>query len=136
MAKKKTEEKPVVTVTTATEVAEKPKRTRKKSATVTRSTESVISEITERKDTVAKTANAVSTILSDKKPKKTSAIKRINDAIVDQSIQKQVYSDLMIRNRYIFGKMFAIYVDAKDTHFKSDPLNVAACEDFAFRHLK
>jgi len=80
MAKKKTEEKPVVTVTTATEVAEKPKRTRKKSATVARSTESVISEITERKDTVAKTANAVSTILSDKKPKKTSAIKRINDA--------------------------------------------------------
>jgi uncharacterized protein YaaN involved in tellurite resistance len=79
MAKKKTEEKPVVTVTTATEVAEKPKRTRKKSATNLRSTESVISEITSSPSTVGETTTAVTKILKAKESKKTSDIRRIND---------------------------------------------------------
>ena len=73
---KKNVEKPIVTVTTSTEVAEKPKRTRK----TTRTTEAVINEITESKTTVADAGREVAKILDSKKDKKTSVIrKRIND---------------------------------------------------------
>ena len=63
---KKNVEKPIVTVTTATEVADKPKRTRR----TTRSTEVVISEITEGHSTVGETTKAVAKILDSKKEKK------------------------------------------------------------------
>ena len=79
MTKKKTEEKPIVTVSTITETADKPKRVRKKVNTNLRPTDAVISEITEKKTTVADTANAVSKILASKTTKKSSVLKRIND---------------------------------------------------------
>jgi uncharacterized protein YaaN involved in tellurite resistance len=79
MAKKKTEEKPIVTVSTTTKVVEKPKKGRKKASVAVRPTEAVLSEITERQTTVGDTANAVATILNSKSPKKTTSLKRIND---------------------------------------------------------
>lgn len=79
MAKKKTEEKPIVTVSTTTKVVEKPKKGRKKASVAVRSTEAVLSEITERKTTVGDTANAVATILTSKNSKKATSLKRIND---------------------------------------------------------
>lgn len=80
MAKKNTEEKPVITVSTVTEVAEKPKRTRKKTATNLRSTDAVISEITSADNsTVGETTTAVAKILKSKESKKPSDIRRIND---------------------------------------------------------
>jgi hypothetical protein len=80
MAKKKTEEKPIVTVSTTTDVAEKPRKTRKKVSSNLRSTDAVISEITEKKGTVADTSKAVAMILTKSgSTKKESAIKRIND---------------------------------------------------------
>ena len=79
MVKKKTEEKPIVTVSTITETADKPKRVRKKANTNLRPTDAVISEITEKKTTVADTANADSKILASKTTKKSSVLKRIND---------------------------------------------------------
>ena len=80
MAKKKTSETPVVTVSTTTEVSEKPKRTRKKSATSDlRSTDVVIGEITTRTTTAAESANEVAKILKGKKTDKVSGLSRIND---------------------------------------------------------
>ena len=80
MVKKKTEEKPIVTVSTTTDVAEKPRKTRKKASSNLRSTDAVISEITEKKGTVADTSKAVAMILTKSgSAKKESAIKRIND---------------------------------------------------------
>jgi len=79
MANKKTEEKPIVTVSTATEVAEKPKKARKKASSSLRSSDVVLSEITERKSTVSDTSTAVSTILKGKNTKKTTSLRRIND---------------------------------------------------------
>ena len=79
MAKKKTEEKPIVTVSTTTKVVEKPKKGRKKASVAVRPTETVLSEITERQTTVGDTANAVATILNSKSSKKTTSLKRIND---------------------------------------------------------
>jgi len=78
-AKKKTET-PVVEVTvspTTTDVVEKPKRTRRKSATMRPSSE-VLSEITERKEPSKETTTAVATIL-EKKKSKQSALRRIDD---------------------------------------------------------
>ena len=67
MAGKKKTETPVVEVSvTTTKVAEKPKRTRKKSATNTREVAAVISEITEKKSTVNDTTTAVSKILNSR----------------------------------------------------------------------
>jgi uncharacterized protein YaaN involved in tellurite resistance len=79
MVKKKTEEKPIVTVSTTTDVAEKPRKTRKNASSNLRSTDAVISEITERKSTVADTSAVVSTILKGKNTKKTTSLRRIND---------------------------------------------------------
>ena len=81
MASKKKVETPKVEVTvTATEVAEKPKRTRKKSATQLRSTEAVISEISTKPTTAADTTKAVAKILNSKEQKKVSTLRRISDA--------------------------------------------------------
>ena len=81
MASKKKVETPKVEVTvTATEVAEKPKRTRKKSATQLRSTEAVISEISTKPTTAADTTKAVANILNSKEQKKVSTLRRISDA--------------------------------------------------------
>ena len=79
MVKKKTEEKPIVTVSTTTNVAEKPKKARKKASSNLRSSDEVLSEITERKSTVSDTSTAVSTILKGKNTKKTTSLMRIND---------------------------------------------------------
>ena len=81
MASKKKVETPKVEVTvTATEVAEKPKRTRKKSATQLRSTEAVISEISTKPTTAADTTKAVAKILNSKEQNKVSTLRRISDA--------------------------------------------------------
>ena len=75
MASKKKTETPVVEVSVAsTQVAEKPKRTRKKSATNTREVSAVISEITEKKSTVGDTTKAVAKILDSKEKKVTTLI--------------------------------------------------------------
>jgi len=79
MVKKKTEEKPIVTVSTTTNVAEKTKKARKKASSNLRSSDEVLSEITERKSTVSDTSTAVSTILKGKNTKKTTSLRRIND---------------------------------------------------------
>ena len=80
MAKKNTEEKPVITVSTVTDVAEKPKRARKKTATNLRSTDAVISEITNTNNgTVGETTTAVAKILKSKESNNLSDIRRIND---------------------------------------------------------
>lgn len=86
MASKKKTETPVVEVSvTSTQVAEKPKRTRKKSATNTREVSAVISEITEKKSTVGDTTKAVAKIL-DSKEKKVTTFRRINnDGVVNMS---------------------------------------------------
>lgn len=80
MAGKKKTETPVVEVSvTTTQVAEKPKRTRKKSATVgTREIATVISEITDKKGTVGEASTAVAKILETKE-QKVSTFRRIND---------------------------------------------------------
>ena len=80
MAGKKKTETPVVEVSvTTTKVAEKPKRTRKKSATVgTREVATVISEITDKKGTVGEASTAVAKILETKE-QKVSTFRRIND---------------------------------------------------------
>ncbi len=79
MATKKKTESPVVEVSvTTTEVAEKPKRTRKKSATTApKEVVAAISEITAKKETVGETTTAVTKILKGKE-KKESALKRIS----------------------------------------------------------
>ena len=79
MATKKKTESPVVEVSvTTTEVAEKPKRTRKKSATTaTKEVVAAISEITAKKETVGETTTAVTKILKGKE-KKESALKLIS----------------------------------------------------------
>ena len=71
MAGKKKTETPVVEVSVAsTQVTEKPKRTRKKSATInTRDVATVISEITDKKGTVGETTTAVAKILESKEKK-------------------------------------------------------------------
>ena len=79
MVKKKTEEKPIVTVSTTTNVAEKPKKARKNASSNLRSSDAVLSEITERKSTVSDTSTAVSTILKGKNTKKTTSLRRINN---------------------------------------------------------
>jgi len=79
MVKKKTEEKPIVTVSTTTNVAEKPKKVRKNASSNLRSSDAVLSEITERKSTVSDTSTAVSTILKGKNTKKTTSLRRINN---------------------------------------------------------
>ena len=79
MVKKKTEEKPIVTVSTTTNVAEKPKKTRKNASSSLRPSDAVISEITERKSTVSDTSTAVSTILKGKNTKKTTSLRRISN---------------------------------------------------------
>jgi len=80
MAKKKVENPTVEVTVTATKVAEKPKKTRKKSATITRSTDVVISEITDKNgSTVGDTSKEVAKILSTKGNAKKSSLKRIND---------------------------------------------------------
>ena len=79
MVKKKTEEKPIVTVSTTTNVAEKPKKVRKNASSSLRPSDAVLSEITERKSTVSDTSTAVSTILKGKNTKKTTSLRRIND---------------------------------------------------------
>jgi uncharacterized protein YaaN involved in tellurite resistance len=80
MAGKKKTETPVVEVSvTSTQVTEKPKRTRKKSATInTREVATVISEITDKKGTVGEATTAVAKILESKE-KKVSTFRRIND---------------------------------------------------------
>lgn len=80
MAKKKVENPTVEVTVTATKVAEKPKKTRRKSATITRSTDVVISEITDKNgSTVGDTSKEVAKILSTKGNTKKSSLKRIND---------------------------------------------------------
>ena len=79
MVKKKTEDKPIVTVSTTTNVAEKPKKARKKASSNLRPSDAVLSEITERKSTVSDTSAAVSTILKGKNTNKTTSLRRIND---------------------------------------------------------
>jgi uncharacterized protein YaaN involved in tellurite resistance len=79
MVKKKTEEKPIVTVSTTTNVAEKPKKVRKNASSSLRPSDAVLSEITERKSTVSDTSTAISTILKGKNTKKTTSLRRIND---------------------------------------------------------
>jgi len=81
MATKKKVDTPKVEVSvTATEVAEKPKRTRsKKNATSLRSTNTVINEITARETTVDETSHAVAKILNSKDKKKVSTLRRIDD---------------------------------------------------------
>ena len=79
MAKKSKVETPVVEVSVvSTEVAEKPKRSRKKAVTV-RPTDAVISEITEKPSTVSETTKAVAKIIKDGSHKKVSTFRRIND---------------------------------------------------------
>lgn len=79
MATKKKTESPVVEVSvTTTEAAEKPKRTRKKSATIaSKEVVAAISEITAKKETVGEATTAVTKILKDKE-KKESVLKRIS----------------------------------------------------------
>ena len=80
MTKKKVENPTVEVTVTATKVAEKPKKTRRKSATITRSTDVVISEITDKNgSTVGDTSKEVAKILSTKGNTKKSSLKRIND---------------------------------------------------------
>ena len=79
MVKKKTEDKTIVTVSTTTNVAEKPKKARKKASSNLRPSDAVLSEITERKSTVSDTSAAVSTILKGKNTNKTTSLRRIND---------------------------------------------------------
>lgn len=80
MTKKKVENPTVEVTVTATKVAEKPKKTRRKSATITRSTDVVISEITDKNgSTVGDTSKEVAKILSTKGNAKKSSLKRIND---------------------------------------------------------
>lgn len=78
MGKKKIETPKVEVSVTATEVANKPKRTRKKSATNAKEVAAVISEITTKKITVGETTTAVAKILKGKESKE-SALKRINN---------------------------------------------------------
>lgn len=80
MVKKSSIDKPIVEVSvTSTDVVEKPKRIRKTKSATLRSTDAVISEITERKNTsVAETTKAVAKIL-DGKEKEISTFRRIND---------------------------------------------------------
>ena len=58
------------------------------------------------------------------------------DPIFYQCIQKQIDSDLMIRNRYVFRDHFSVYVHSEDSHRKADPFDVSACQDHTFRHFK
>jgi uncharacterized protein YaaN involved in tellurite resistance len=78
MSKKSIETPKVEVSVTATEVVNKPKRTRKKSATNTKEVAAVISEITTKKSTVGEATTAVAKILKGKKSKE-SALKRINN---------------------------------------------------------
>ena len=81
--KKKTENQAVEVSVTATEVAPKPKRTRKKSATTAplRSTDVVISEITTQKSaTVGESSKEIAKIINSKSAKKPSSLKRISDS--------------------------------------------------------
>lgn len=84
MANKKKVDSPKVEVTvTATEVANKPKRAKKKSSTIKtdlRPTVDVISEIVTPKVTVEETTKEVARILDTEKKKKVSTLKRISDS--------------------------------------------------------
>lgn len=83
MAKKKEVENPTVEVTiTATEVAEKPKRSRKKSATTSKEVATVINEITTKNIDTVETTRAIAKILDGKK-KKESALRRITKEGID-----------------------------------------------------
>jgi len=79
MTKKKVENPAVEVTVTATNAAEKPKRSRRKSATTTRSTDVVISEITDKGGTVGDTGKEVAKILNTKGNAKKNSLKRIND---------------------------------------------------------
>ena len=43
---------------------------------------------------------------------------------------------LMIRNRYFLSDASIINIHAENTHWQADSFNVAAGQDFAFRHFK
>ena len=83
MAAKKKIDTPKVEVSiTTTEVAEKPKKARKRATSRSKQTESVINEIitVENKTTAEETTKAVAKILEGRKNEKVTALKRINDS--------------------------------------------------------
>jgi uncharacterized protein YaaN involved in tellurite resistance len=83
MATKKKIDTPNVEVSiTTTEVAEKPKKARKRATSRSKQTESVINEIitVENKTTAEEATKAVAEILKGRKNEKVTALKRINDS--------------------------------------------------------
>ena len=107
MAGKKKTETPVVEVSvTTTGVAEKPKGTRKKSATVgTREVETVISEITDKKGTVGETSTAVAKILASKE-QKVSTFRRIND---DGVVNMTEFTRAELEEYHAIGKKLDVH---------------------------
>ena len=75
MESKKKIETPKVEVS----VADKPKKTKKKSATNKYDVDAVITEITDKKSTVSETTTAITNILKSKEQKDVSTFRRIND---------------------------------------------------------
>lgn len=107
MAGKKKTEKPLVEVSVSTtKVAEKPKRTRKKSATNTRDVQAVISEITEKKGSVAETTTAITKILASKEQKNLSTFRRISD---DGIVNMSEFSPKELEEYHAIGKKLDVH---------------------------
>ena len=75
MESKKNIEMPKVEVS----VADKPKKTKKKSTTSKYDVDAVITEITDKKSTVSEATTAITNILKSKEQKNVSTFRRIND---------------------------------------------------------
>jgi len=118
MANNKKNESPIVEVSVCTtQVAEKPKRSRKKSATSTRGVEAVISEITERKGTVGETTTAIANILKDKEQKEVSTFRRIND---DGMVNMSEFTQKELDEYHAIGKKLNVHDKMSISNYGSE----------------